>query len=93
MYVLRTDVVVVLVRPVAAVVDLVAESPARDAPEVVAAEAARRLAVDRLADGVALVRPVAAVVIAVTHPLGRDADLQTSDGNGLGPSMCWVGLG
>ena len=84
---------VVLVGAVAAVVVLVAESPARDALEVVAAEATRRLAVDRLADGVALVRPVAAVVIAVTHPLRRDADLQTRDGNGSGPSMCWVGLG
>jgi len=73
---IRTEIVVVLVGAVAAVVLFVAESPARDALVVVAAEPARRVAVDRVTDRFRLVRVITAVVIAIASPLRRYADLK-----------------
>ena len=69
------QLVVVLVRAVAAVINLVAEAPARDALEVVAAKAEVLRTVDLLTHLRRLVRRVAAVVIAVAAPVRRYAHL------------------
>lgn len=70
---------VVLVRPVPAVVHLVAEPPARDAHQVVAAELGLLGALDRLTHERRLVGRVAAIVIAITAPFPRDTDLKTGE--------------
>lgn len=73
---LHTNIMIIFIGTVSAVVILVTEAPSSDALKVVAAESSVRITVDGMTDCLGLIRIVTTVVISITHPLWRDADLQ-----------------
>ena len=72
----HTEIMIVFIRTVTAVVISVTETPTSDTLVVVAAESSLRVTVDGVADGSCLVRCISTIIVTITLPLRCDTDLQ-----------------
>ena len=73
---LRTDIVIVFIRSVAAVISLVTETPTSNTLVVVTTKPSFGITLDGMTYRLCLIRFITAVIISITHPLRSNTNLQ-----------------